>query len=332
MDELRWGIVGPGRIARGVVQDFEHVEGSRVAAVASRSIDRARAFAEDFGIERAHGSYRALIEDPDVDVLYIATPHPQHLPVAVAAMQAGKAVLVEKSLTATVEGAETLVDTARRHEVFAMEAMWTRFQPAIVAARDLIADGAIGEVRTVQADLGVQRAFDPEDRLFSKELAGGAILDLGVYVVSFAQHFLGVPDRMELTGSLTSTGVDLDAAMLLAYDDGRAGLVSCSLRGPSPGTARIIGTDGWIDVASRFHHPHEVTLTRPDQQPRLIEAPPLGTGYSHELIEVSDCLRAGAKESSVMPLDDSLAVQRLLNEACERLGVHHREDTDLDLG
>ncbi|HKJ11008.1 MAG TPA: Gfo/Idh/MocA family oxidoreductase [Ornithinimicrobium sp.] len=332
MHEIRWGIAGPGRIAQAVVRDFEHVEGARVVAVGSRSTDRARSFADDFGIERAHGSYRALIEDPEVDVLYIATPHPQHVAIATAALEAGKAVLVEKALTATVEGAQKLIETAQQRQVFAMEAMWTRFQPAVVATRDLITDGAIGEVRTVQADLGVQRDFDAGDRLFSKELAGGAMLDLGVYVVSFAQHFLGTPDRMEVTGSLASTGVDLDAAMLLAYDDGRAGLVSCSLRGPSPGTARIVGTDGWIDVASRFHHPHQVTLTRPDEEPRVIDAPPLGTGYSHELIEVSDCLRAGRTESAVMPLEDSLAVQRVLNEACERLGVHHEDDLDLDLG
>ncbi|MGB7449730.1 MAG: Gfo/Idh/MocA family oxidoreductase [Ornithinimicrobium sp.] len=332
MDELRWGIVGPGGIARAVVPDFEHVEGARVTAVASRSLDRAQAFAQEFGIERSHGSYRALIDDPDVDVLYIATPHPQHMAVAVAALEAGKAVLVEKSLTATVEGAQTLIQAAQEQQVFAMEAMWTRFQPAVVATRKLIADGAIGDVRTVQADLGVQRDFDPGDRLFSKELGGGALLDLGVYVVSFAQHFLGAPDRLEVTGSLASTGVDLDAAMLLAYDDGRAGLVSCSLRGPTPGTARIIGTDGWIDVASRFHHPHTLTLTRPDEEPHVIENPPLGSGYSHELIEVGDCLRAGATESAVMPLRDSLVVQRLLNEACERLGVYHQDDTNFDLG
>jgi predicted dehydrogenase len=332
MNELRWGIAGPGRIARNVIQDFEHVEGSRVVAVGSRSQDRAQAFADDFGVERAHGSYRSLIDDPDVDVLYIATPHPQHMAVAVAALEAGKAVLVEKSLTATVAGAERLVSTAREQQVFAMEAMWTRFQPVIVRVRELIADGAIGEVRTVQADLGVQRDFDAGDRLFSKELGGGALLDLGVYVVSFAQHFLGTPDRLEVTGSLASTGVDLDAALLMAYDDGRAGLVSCSLRGPTPGTARIIGTEGWIDVDARFHHPHSVTFTPAEGEPEVIEAPPKGTGYSHELIEVSDCLRAGATESAVMPLEDSLTVQRLLNEACEHLGVHHEDDTDLDLG
>ncbi|MGB3828401.1 MAG: Gfo/Idh/MocA family oxidoreductase [Ornithinimicrobium sp.] len=332
MDELRWGVVGPGRIARNVAADFEHVPGSRMVAVASRSLDRASAFAQEFDVERPHGSYRAIIDDPDVDVLYIATPHPQHLAIARAGLEAGKAVLVEKSLTATAEGAERLVATAREHDVFAMEAMWTRFQPAIVAAREVIAAGDIGEVRTVQADLGVQRDFDPEDRLFSKALAGGALLDLGVYVVSLAQHFLGNPDRMEVVGSLASTGVDLDSSILLGYDDGRSATLTCSLRGPTPGSARIIGTTGWIDIPPRFHHPTSLTVSRPGREPRTIEAPPLGAGYSHELIEVSDCIRAGLTESAIMPLSDSLSVQRLLNQACERLGVYHQEDDSLDLG
>ncbi len=332
MDELRWGVVGPGRIARSVAADFVHVPGSRMVAVASRSLDRATKFAEEFGVDRAHGSYRAIIDDPEVDVLYIATPHPQHLTIALAGMAAGKAVLVEKSLTATEQGAKRLVDAARAHQVFAMEAMWTRFQPAIVAAREVIAAGDIGEVRGVQADLGVQRDFDPDDRLFNKDLAGGAMLDLGVYVVSLAQHFLGTPDRMEIVGTLASTGVDLDSSMLLGYDDGRAASLICSLRGPSPGAARILGTQGWIDIPPRFHHPKSIIVTQAGQDPRTIDAPPLGAGYSHELIEVSDCIRAGATESAIMPLSDSLTVQGLLNEACERLGVYHQEDESLDLG
>ena len=149
--------------------------------------------------------------DPEVDALYIATPHPQHLQLALAAIAAGKAVLVEKTFTATVAGAERLIDAARTAGVFAMEAMWTRFQPAIVEARRLVDEGAIGEVRQVQADLGVDRPYDPADRLFDPAQGGGALLDLGVYVVSFAQYFLGVPDRVEVVGSLAPTGVDAEA-------------------------------------------------------------------------------------------------------------------------
>jgi predicted dehydrogenase len=324
---VRWGIVGPGRIASLLIKDFPYVEGAEALAVASRSAERAEAFAAEHGLALAYGSYHEIVNDPEVDVLYIATPHPQHHAIALAAIAAGKAVLVEKTFTATVAGTEEVIDAARQHQVFAMEAMWTRFQPAIVAARALIEDGAIGQVRQLQADLGVDRPYNPADRLFDPAQGGGAMLDLGVYVVSFAQYFLGTPDRVEVTGSLAATGVDAEAGMLLGYDDGRAATLLISLKHHTPGAARIQGTKGWIDVPPRFHHPHRIVLHRRGQDAEAISRLPLGAGYSHELIEVTECVRAGRTESLIMPLADTLAVQRILNEASEKLGVHHAEDS-----
>ncbi|MGY1715375.1 Gfo/Idh/MocA family protein [Geodermatophilus sp. SYSU D01106] len=325
-NEIRWGVVGPGRIAQSVMGDFGHVEGARPVAVASRSADRAQAFAQQHGLERAYGSYAEIVADPDVDVLYLATPHPQHHAVALAAIEAGKALLVEKAFTATTAGARDVVDAARASGVFVMEAMWTRFQPAVVRMRELIADGAIGEVRSVQADLGVDRAYDPADRLFALELGGGALLDLGVYVVSFAQMLLGAPDRVTAAGSTFPTGADAEAALLLTYDDGRSATLTTSLRYPTPGQARVFGTGGWIDVLPRFHHPATIVLHRTGADPEEITLPPDGTGYSHELAEVTRCLQAGRTESDVMPLTDTLAVQDVLEQAAHQLGVHHRED------
>ena len=329
--EIRWGIVGPGRIAAKVVADFEHVPGARAVAVASRSVDRAQAFATEHGLERGYGSYAEMMGDPDVDALYIATPHPQHHAVAVRALEAGKAVLVEKTFTATVAGAQDIVTTAQQNKVFAMEAMWTRFQPAIIAARELVEDGAIGEVRQVQADLGVNQPFNPSDRLFDLAQGGGAMLDLGVYVVSFAQYWLGDPYRVTATGSLGPTGVDLEAGVLLSYEDGRAATLLMSLRHYTPGAARIHGTLGWIDVRPRFHHPKTIVLNRPGHEPEEITRAPIGGGYAHELIEVTECVRAGRAESEIMPLRDTLAVQHILNEACDQLGVHHSEDSDVEV-
>ena len=326
MDEIRWGVVGPGRIAQSVIGDFAHVEGARAVAVASRSADRARAFAAEHGLPRAHGSYADVLADPDVDVLYLATPHPQHHAVALAAIEAGKALLVEKAFTATVAGAREVAAAARAADVFVMEAMWTRFQPAVVRLRELIADGAIGEVRSVQADLGVQRQFDPTDRLFAKELGGGALLDLGVYVVSFAQMVMGAPDSVAATGSLFETGADAEATLLLGWSDGRSAALTTSLRTVLPGTARVVGTAGWIDVLPRFHHPDTIVLHRAGAEPETITRPHLGGGYAHELVEVTDCLRAGATESATMPLADTLAVQAVLQRAADQLGVVHTED------
>ena len=323
--EIRWGVVGPGRIAEKVVEDVAVVDGSRVVAVASRSERRARDFADRHGIDRAYGSYAQVLADPEVDVLYVATPHAQHAAIARAAVEAGKALLVEKSFTATSAGAQEVVDLARARGAFVMEAMWTRFQPAVVALRELIADGAVGEVRSVQADLGVAREFDPEDRLFALELGGGALLDLGVYVVSFAQMLLGAPDTVSATGSRFPTGVDAEASLLLGYDDGRSAAVMTSLRHALPGQARVFGTTGWVDVLPRFHHPQTIVLHREGAEPEAITRPQLGGGYAHELVEVAECLRAGRTESSVMPLADTLAVQEVLQAAADQLGVRHAE-------
>jgi predicted dehydrogenase len=323
---VRWGIVGPGRIASLVIKDFPYVADAEAVAVASRSIERAQAFATEHGLARAYGSYHEIMADEDIDAVYIATPHPQHHAIALAAIAAGKAALVEKTFTATVAGAEEVIAAARDREIFVMEAMWTRFQPAIVAARALIDEGAIGEVRQLQADLGVDRPYDPADRLFDPAQGGGAMLDLGVYVVSFAQYFLGTPDWVEVSGSLAPTGVDAEAGLLLSYDDGRVATLLISLKHHTPGAARIQGTKGWIEVPPRFHHPHRIVLHRRGQEPETISRPPLGTGYSHEFIEMTEGVRTGRTESLIMPLQDTLAVQRILNEASEKLGVHHTED------
>ncbi|MCZ2858249.1 Gfo/Idh/MocA family protein [Blastococcus sp. VKM Ac-2987] len=327
--EIRWGVVGPGRIAENVVHDFAHVPNARPVAVASRSQERADAFASRHGLDRAHGSYAAIIADPDVDVLYLATPHPQHHALALAALRAGKALLVEKSFTATTAGAVEVVDLARETGVFVMEAMWTRFQPAVVAVRELIADGAIGEMRSVQADLGVAREYDPADRLFAMALGGGALLDLGVYVVSFAQMLLGTPQRVVAAGSLFPSGVDADASLLLDFGDGRTASLTTSLRNALPGQARVFGTTGWIDVLPRFHHPDTIVLHRAGAEPETITRPQTGTGYAHELVEVTECLRAGRSESAVMPLADTLVVQDVLDRAAEQLGVRHAEAVDV---
>jgi predicted dehydrogenase len=332
MTTLRWGIAGPGRIAHGIARDLAVVEDCELVAVGSRSLERAAAFAAEHaasapaGGARAHEGYGALLADPEVDVVYIATPHRQHAKLARAALAAGKAVLVEKAFTCTVAGAQGVVDVAREHGGFAMEAMWTRFAPLVVRLRDLVADGAIGEVRAVHADLGVVRSPDPADRLWDPAQGGGALLDLGVYPVAFAQLLLGTPDSVQVRGTVGPTGVEQDAALVLGYDDGRWALVDCSLRMPLAGAASVIGTAGRIDVLPRFHHPTDAVLHRVGADPEPFAAPLVGGGYSHELVEVRDCVRAGLAESPVMPLADTLAVLSVLEQALEALGLKLTED------
>ena len=323
---IRWGVAGTGNMADAFVGDFGHVPDAVVAAVGSRRTESAGAFAAEHGIDRAHGSYRSLVEDPDLDVVYIATPHPQHHAIALAALEQGKAVLVEKAFTGTLAGAQELVDLARARALFCMEAMWTRFQPAVAAARDLVAAGEIGEVRMVQADLGAFRTYDETDRLFAPALGGGTTLDLGVYVISMAQHFLGRPDRVHVSGTRFPNGVDASLGILLGYDDGRSATLLASLESETGGRAVIAGTGGSIEIAPRFHHPDTLIIKRNGQPVETMVREPLGRGYCHEAIEVNRCLVAGLTESPVLPLDDTLAVQWVMEEVLIRLGITPAED------
>jgi predicted dehydrogenase len=325
MSTVRWGVVGPGRIAAKVVRDFVHLPEAEVVAVASRSAERAAAFAEANGIGRVHGSYRAIIEDDDVDVLYIATPHPQHRAVALAALAAGKAVLVEKAFTVTPAATREIAALAAETGVFAMEAMWTRFQPAVVRMRELIADGAIGEVRSVQGELGVNAPTDPLDRYYNPAIGGGALFDLTVYPISFVQMVLGTPDTVAAHGTLDASGVDIEESVLLGWADGRTASLFASLRCPTPGQMRVFGTGGWIDVLPRFHHPDTIVVHRTGRDAEEVTVPHTGGGYVHELREVTECLLAGRPESAVMPLADTVAVQDVMGSVADQLGMVPQE-------
>jgi predicted dehydrogenase len=311
--EIRWGVVGPGRIAEKVVEDFAVVDGARAVAVASRSQARADDFAARHGLDRAYGSYKEILADPDVDVLYVATPHPQHHAIALAAIRAGKAVLVEKAFTATLGGAEEIVAEARSRGVFAMEAMWTRFQPAVVRARELLAEGAIGSLVSVQAELGIARDFDPSDRLFAPELGGGALLDLGIYPVSFASMVLGTPDRVRAIADPAFTGVDAQTSILLGYESGAHALLNCTLRAVGSTRASIVGTDARIEIDGAFYQPTSFTLIPREGEPQRMFDPPAEGGLRHEADEVARRIGAGELESPEMPLDETVAIMRTMD-------------------
>ena len=316
---IRWGIAGPGRIAATMAAEFATVPGAELVAVGSRSAQRADEFAARFAIPQAYGSYDDLFA-ADVDAIYLATPHAQHTDLALAAIDAGKAVLVEKSFTTSVADTLAVVDAARAAWVFVMEAMWTRFLPAIVELRRMVADGELGEVRTIQGDLIARREFDPADRLFDPGLGGGAVLDLGVYVLSFVQQLLGVPDRVHATGGLLPNGVEGEAGILLGWDDGRFASQVVSFRVAGPGRQVVAGSRGWVEVLPRFHRAETLVWHPLDGPAQARHLPKRGAGYGHEVEHVNECLRAGLTESPVMPLDDTVAVQRLMAEVLRQLG------------
>ena len=319
----RWGIAATGGMAAAFAEDLAHVPGAEIAFVGSRSPESAAHFAGRIGAAASgtHADLLAAGRAGEVDVVYVATPHPQHHDLALAAIEGGTPLLVEKAFTATLAGAQEVVDAARAAQVFCMEAMWTRFQPAVAHARDLVASGEIGDVLLVQADFCAQRDFDPSSRLFDLALGGGAILDLGVYPISFAQHFLGRPDRVITTGTTYDNGADRSAAIQLAYDDGRAAALTTSLAAATPGRAVVVGTKGSIELDPPFHHASRIVVRRNGEEPETVERPSTGRGYAHQAQEVQDCLAAGLTESPVMPLADTLDVQWVMEECLHQLGV-----------
>lgn len=316
MKDLAWGIAATGGIARTVGEVIAAEPGMRVAAVGSRDLGRAAALAADLGAPHAHGSYAELCADPDVEAVYIATPHAQHLEVAELAIAAGKAVLCEKSLTASVAEAERMVRLAREAGVFLMEAMWMRFNPLIQKVSSFVAEGRLGEVRLVQASFGFALPYDPEHRLWNPATGGGALFDLGIYPFALAQLFLGQPEAMHVTGTLAPSGVDAEAGVLMEFAGGARALLDTSLLSPHANSASVVGTLARVDIPSPFWAPNVISI---GGEEHVLD--PAENGYAGEVREVRDALLEGRTESAVMPLDDSLAMMRLLEDARHRLGV-----------
>jgi predicted dehydrogenase len=322
-DPIRWGILATGNIARAFVSDLRLMPDAKVTAVGSRSQEAADRFAAAHDVPRAHGSWEALASDPDVDVVYVATPHSAHHAASLACLRAGKAVLCEKPLTLDLAQTEDLVGTARSNAVFLMEAMWMRCFPAIHTICGLIADGAIGEMTAVHADFGMAAPVDTTHRLRARELGGGALLDVGVYPVTFAHLMLGSPERVEAWSRLTPEGVDENTGMIFGYASGAVAALTCSLVGDTPRTAAVTGTHGRIELPRNFYRPTGFTLARGDAEPEYIPTPFDGLGYHFEAAEVHRCLREGLTESPVAPLAETLAVMSTLDTVRARIGVDY---------
>ncbi|MGW1466385.1 Gfo/Idh/MocA family protein [Streptomyces sp. NPDC002308] len=330
---VRWGILATGGIAATFTKDLLGLPDAEVVAVASRTEKSARAFAERFGIERAYGSWAELVADEDVDVVYVATPHSAHYEATALALRAGKHVLCEKAFTLDARQAGELVGLARERGLFLMEAMWTYLNPVVRRMTELVREGAIGEIRTIQADFGFAGDVGPEHRLRNPALGGGALLDLGVYPVSFAQLLLGEPDRVQADALLSPEGTDLNTGILLGWDSGATALLSCSIVGHHPTAATVIGTKGRIDFPHSFFHPDHFLLYRADAADpapeKIVTGPgPQGlSGMQYEAVEVMRALRAGETESPLVPLDGSLAVMRTLDAVRDRIGVRYPSDS-----
>ena len=318
---IRWGLIGTGAICKQFARAFAGAEAweapaqAHLAAVASRTEEGAARFAAEFGVPKAkaYGSYEALLADPEIDAVYVGTPHPAHCGNVLAALRAGKPVLCEKPLAMNAREAGAMVAEARARNLFLMEAMWTRWLPVTLRVREWIASGAIGEVRMLKADFGGRMEWKPKERLLNKALGGGALLDVGIYPVSYAAMLFGTaPLSVHSAAHIGETGVDEQASVLLHYPGGAQAVLTCALRTPLGARAEIFGTAGRI-VIPDFYGATEATLYPSGQEPTRIEAPHPVNGFAYELREATRCLASGLKESPGLPLDESLAILRLMD-------------------
>ena len=322
---LAWGILGAGHIAGTFMYAVPAYSSGRVVAVGSRDLDRARAFVQAYpqagkgSTVRAFGSYEELVADPEVEAVYVATPHAFHAEHALLALEAGKPVLVEKAFTRSADQARTVLDAARDRGLFAMEAMWTRFLPGHVLARAVVDSGILGQVRHVHASF--YESLLHVERLVRPDLAGGALLDLGVYPVSFVHSLLGTPQRLTAAGRLSDQGVDLDEVVTMSYP-GAVASAAAGMDGFSSKIAEVVGTRAYMQLGTRFYGPSVLELTwREQSQPPATWDARLPGGFQFEAAEVARCLAAGSLESQTMPWSATLEVMDLLDEVRRQLGV-----------
>jgi predicted dehydrogenase len=328
-DKVRWGILGTGKISRAFATALRDTPGAVLAAVASRSIESAQAFGAEFGADATYGSYQELVDTPDVDLVYIGTPHPQHVGNALMALHAGKGVLCEKPFTMNLREAGQVVALARSKNLFLMEAMWTRFMPALAEVRRIVASGEIGTARQVVADFGFKADFGPEHRVFNPALGGGALLDLGIYPLSIAAALLGPVESVRAQAEMGPTGVDVQTAFTLTHRGGGISVCSCSLQSRTPGELTVSGERGHVRMNTMFHRARSITVVLDDGSSRTIDTPFAGNGYVHEAIEAQRCFGAGLIESPGMTHDETLALMGAMDEIRRQIGLTYAADEQI---
>ncbi len=324
MTNIKWGILAPGNIAGKFAKDLELVADGEIAAVGSRSIERAEAFCKDYPNAKAYGSYEAFAEDPDVDVVYIASPHTYHYQHTLLCLKAGKHVLVEKPFAMDKAEAEEMINLAKEKELFLMEAFWTRFLPVTERILKDIAAGKLGALKYIQADFGFNAAFNPNSRLYDMNLGGGALLDVGVYPIFLANLLLGKPNELKAMTTKSPTGSDTATSILMNWESGASAMLSCSVNTDTPTEALICGSSSLIRIHSRWHESKSFEFRRHfSEAPEHIAFDDPGKGYKHEIIEVHNCLKSGLTESNKWSLKHTLDQVEILDEIREIIELQY---------
>ena len=325
MPKIKWGILAPGHIARGFAAGLKVAEGAELYAVGSRSYEKAAAFAHEFGFQKIYGSYHELIDDPDVDVIYIATPHHLHFENTLMCLQKGKPVLCEKPFTINSKQLEILVKTAREKKIFLMEALWTRFLPGIEKTIELIRTGQIGQIKILNADFGFKADYKPESRLFSPFLGGGSLLDIGIYPVFLSLLLLGYPKEIRAVATKAPTGVDESVSISFSYENGALASLHCTFATFTTTDANIYGDKGKIQLKQQWFRPTGIIVSRHNEKMEELSFPPKANGYEYEAEEVIRCLSAGLKESPILGLDFSLQLMKLLDAIREKCNLVYQD-------
>ncbi|MEM9952047.1 MAG: Gfo/Idh/MocA family oxidoreductase [Chloroflexota bacterium] len=325
MDKLRWGILSTGNIANSFAQGLRVVEDAELVAVGSRSQDSADAFAQKYNIPHAHDSYQALADNPNVDVVYIGTPHVFHAENTLMCLEAGKHVLCEKPFTINASEAEQCVALAREKNLFLMEAIWMRFLPAIIEIEKIIKDGVIGDIQQIQADFSFYIPYDPEHRLFNLDLGGGALLDVGIYPISFTTILLGMPESIASHAILADSGADQQCTMLFNYSSASA-LLSAGIAGDLENGAVIKGTKGKIIVDPQFFMTTSFSVQLYGEEPQKKSFVMLGNGYNYEAQAVHDAIRAGNIEHERLTHQETITTMRLMDDLRQQWGVIYPQE------
>lgn len=323
---MRWGIIGTGWIAETFARDLTFLDDHKVIAVGSRTLAKAQSFAGEHGIPHSYASYEELVNHTDIDGVYIATPHPFHCENTLLALNAGKPVLCEKPFAISARESRMMVAKAREKNLLLMEAMWTRFLPHIHQVRAVLAAGEIGDVISVEADHGQWFEFDPKFRLFAPELGGGALLDLGIYPISFSYMVLGKPDRITARGVMAATGVDAQTSAIFDYASGAQAIVTTTLQAATPCKAVINGSKGRIEIDRTFYTPTSFRVTTHKGGTEKITEYPndyQGHGLREQAVEFARALKAGEIQSPLLPHDETISIMATLDEIRSQIGLRY---------
>ena len=329
MKTIKWGILGAGRIARKFASDLKLVTDAELIAIGSRSQETAETFGDEFSIKYRHDSYEALVENPEVDVIYIATPHNLHNENTLLCLQHNKAVLCEKPFAMNARQAKMMIDLAKEKNLFLMEARWTMFHPHYKKMHEMIGQGLLGDIRSVLINFGFKPVSPVPARLFDPALGGGTLMDIGIYNVFMAMSILGKPDIIEASMTPAPTGVDEQCAILFKYNNGAMAQLFSSFSSNMATEADISGTEGRIRLTSRFYEPSaiiEYYHKYVDSREVIPVAKEAGFGYQYEARHVNDCLKRGLTESDIIPFADTLLLMETLDKIREIAGIHYAAD------